>query len=89
MHAGIMVAVSDAISVQAGFFTQQFPAEVVSDLWAENFLTAGVRWTMTNRVVLSANVIDSHITNPSSGSFGDRFRPSSVSLGLGYALKED
>src|SRR5438876_11316825 len=62
-HIGTQIELSEAVNLQAGFFTQAAPEEIEENPLSENFLTAGVRWRVSNSVALSSNVIDSHLAS--------------------------
>jgi hypothetical protein len=91
IHFGAGFTLSQAISIQAGFFTQDAPENFGGDFLGEQFLTAGIRWTTEDRWMFSANVLDSHLLSNSSyrpflATSGENFRQASVSLGVGYTL---
>ena len=91
LHLGTEIALSEAVSVQAGFFMEDAPEGSGQDYLGERFLTAGLRWTSEDRWMFSANVLDSHLLSNSSnspfgGTLAENFRQASVSLGVGYTF---
>jgi hypothetical protein len=90
-HLGTQIELSEAVSVQAGFFTQAAPQDLEENPLSENFLTAGFRWNVSRAVAVSANAIDSHLSStspvvPFSNSPDARFRQAAVSLGVTYTF---
>ncbi len=91
LHLGTEFAVSDQVRLGAGFFTQDSPNDSPRNPLVENFLTFGIRWAVYPAVNLSASVLDSHLVSSSPspatflGSPDDRFRQSSVSIGISYS----
>jgi long-subunit fatty acid transport protein len=89
LHLGTEFAVSDQVRLAAGFFTQDAPEDIPGNPLVENFLTFGFRWKVSPAVNVSASVLDSHLlsSSPSPSIFGstdERFRQSSVSIGISY-----
>jgi hypothetical protein len=93
-HVGAAITPVDYFTLRAGFFTQTSPRDkTVSDNFSEDFLTVGFRWSATNQLTFSGNLVTGFRTgnayDPFTGIHDNHFKQSSISLGIGYAPAKD
>ncbi|MBI1803077.1 MAG: hypothetical protein HY033_05965 [Ignavibacteriae bacterium] len=89
VHMGTAYELSPTFSLRLGFFTQYDPSKSTGAYTDQDFLTAGIQWTATDGVIISAGILDSHLfgKSPSQSYFwntNNTFHQTYISAGVGY-----
>jgi hypothetical protein len=90
-HVGARVQASQAVWLSAGFFTAKEPAINTASFLNQNFVTGGVRWAASPRIVLDFSILDSHLFEnqvpvDTTGTPMTAFHQTHMCLGVEYTF---